>query len=165
MIILTIFTTGLFYNEETVEEEEEDVEKSAEESWKDMRIRDLYIILYSTLITIPVPLLIKFLFRRKKIDPTKNYSKQMRTRKIKRIIAYILTFCITVWCAWSVIAFSLDFGYNKTQRWMFSFVIAWIFDTAVKDNVITIGMAAILLCIALIKSRYRRKSVRNINIA
>ena len=113
MLILTIFCTGLFYDEENVEEEE-DVEKSATESWRDIRIRDLYIILYSTIVTIPAPLTIKFLFRRKKIDPAKSYSKQMRSIKIQRVIAYILTFCLAVWCTWSCIAFSLDFGYNKT---------------------------------------------------
>ena len=65
-------------------------------------------------VTIPVPLIIRFLFRRKKIDATKNYAKQIRSRKIKRVIAYISTFFIVGWCIWSCVAFSLDFGYNKT---------------------------------------------------
>ena len=40
-----------------------------------MGISDLYIILYSILITVPIPLLIRFLFRKKRIDPEKSYSK------------------------------------------------------------------------------------------
>ena len=112
IIMLTIFSTGLFYGEEAEEEEEE--EKSATESWQEMRLRDLLIIMYSTLITIPIPLIMKFLFRRKPLDPEKDYNSQMRCRKIKRTIAFIITVCLTVWIMWSVFAFSIDFGYNKS---------------------------------------------------
>ena len=114
MIMLTIFTTGLFYNEEKWEEEEEEEDKSIVESVRDIRVSDLYIMFNAAVITPLPPLIIRFLFRRKRIDPTKNYSTQMRTRKIKRIIAYVVAYFLAAWCAWSCIAFSLDFGYNKT---------------------------------------------------
>ena len=159
MIMLTIFCTGLFYSEESDEEQEED-EESALDTWQDMRLRDLFIILYSTIVTIPAPLIIKFLFKRKKIDPSKDYAKQMRAIKIKRVIAYILTFCIAAWCTWSCIAFSLDFGYNKTSRWMFSVLIAYTFDLIVKDNLVTIAIVSLIVCVAYIRDK--RNRVKNI---
>lgn len=108
----SIFVTGLFYND-GAEEEEDD--KDIWESLSAFSWTDFWIIIYSTSITVPVPLVLRFFFRRKTIDSTLDVEIQLKNMKTKRILGYIVVTGIVLWCSWSCIAFSLDFGYNKTQ--------------------------------------------------
>ena len=55
VVMISIFTTGMFYN--TDEEEEED--KSLWDALTDYSWTDFWIVLYSSLITIPVPLVLR----------------------------------------------------------------------------------------------------------
>ena len=87
----SIFVTGLFYNADYDEDEEKkDSDQSIEETLTSFSWQDFWIILYSTLITVPIPFILKFLFRRKKPDTNKNVMRQLRCMKIKRFIGYIL---------------------------------------------------------------------------
>ena len=113
IVMVSIFVTGLFYQDDSADDEDES-EKSFTETLEAFGWEDFWIIFYSVCITLPIPLILRWFFLRKKIDSTKEVGKQIRTRRIKRTIGYILVFLIVAWCAWSCIAFSLAFGYNAT---------------------------------------------------
>ena len=78
--MLSIFVTGLFYDNDKEEEntEEEESDKSVWETMSDFSIRDFWIVVYSILITLPAPLVLRWFFRRKEIDPSKSVAKQLR---------------------------------------------------------------------------------------
>lgn len=111
----SIFVSGLFYNTDAdPEEEEKESDKTLQESIMNFGWSDFWIVVYSASITVPIPFVLRYFFRRKTIDVKQDTFMQMRKMKIKRIIGYIIVFCVTAWSSWSCIAFSLDFGYNTT---------------------------------------------------
>jgi len=113
IVMVSIFVTGLFYQDDSTEDEDES-EKTFTETLEAFGWDDFFIIFYSVSITLPIPFILRWFFMRKKLDRTKNVEKQVRVRRIKRTIGYILVFLIVAWCAWSCVAFSLAFGYNAT---------------------------------------------------
>ena len=156
VVMISLYVTGLFYNGDFDEDEEKkESEKSFEESFMSFSWNDFWVIVYTTVITVPQPFVLRYFFRRRKPDTTKNVMKQVRLMKIKRIIGYVLVTCIVVWSLWSCIAFSLAFGYNTTQRWMLSFTFTEFFDLIFKDNIVTLTLALIFVCIS------RRRATRN----
>ena len=111
--MLSIFVTGLFYQDKSTDEEDES-KKSFFETLEAFGWEDFWVIFYSICITLPTPFILSWFFLRRKFDRSKNVAKQARVRRIKRTIGYILIFLIVAWCAWSCITFSLAFGYNAT---------------------------------------------------
>ena len=169
IVMLSIFVTGLFYNkdetEETTEtEEEEEKENSLEDSMSDFSIQDFWIIVYSVCITLPVPFILRWFFRRKDIDKSKSLLKQLRDQKIKRICGYLIVFAVVTWCSWSIIAFSLDFGFNTTQKWMISFSIAEISDISIKDPIVALLIILIREFIILIRIRDKSSKVEAVEM-
>ena len=62
-------------------------------------------------------------------------AKQLKYMKIKRIAAYGTVFIVVAWCSWTIVAFSLSFGFNTTQAWMINFGFTTAFDILVKDSI------------------------------
>ena len=65
VIMVSIFATGMFYN--TDEEDEDD--KSIWDIVQDYGWADFWVVVYTSLITIPVPLILHCFYVRKPIDP------------------------------------------------------------------------------------------------
>ena len=131
-----MFATGLFYENDTEEDaDDEESEKSFVEALESFSIRDFWIVVYSLLITFTIPIILKYFFRRKEIDYSKNAAKQLRVQRIKRVIGYGLAVAIVIWCSWSCVAFSISFGYNPAQTWLISFSAEKIFDLFIIDPI------------------------------
>ena len=78
VLMLTIFVTGLFYEDEEKSDEKDESEKTFWESLADFRWRDFWICVYSMLITIPIPYLLKWFFARSELNTDENMLKQVR---------------------------------------------------------------------------------------
>ena len=77
--MLSMFATGLFYENDTEEDaDDEESEKSFVEALESFSIRDFWIVVYSLLITFTIPIILKYFFRRKEIDYSKDAAKQLR---------------------------------------------------------------------------------------
>ena len=72
IVMVGIFVTGLFYNDEKTEESEDEEEKTFGETLQAFGWDDFFIIFYSVAITVPIPFILRFFFWRKKLDRTKN---------------------------------------------------------------------------------------------
>ena len=66
VVMISILTTGMFFN--TDEEEDED-DKSLLDTLTDYGWSDFWIAIYSSLITIPVPFILRFFYYRSEYDP------------------------------------------------------------------------------------------------
>ena len=68
VVMISIFATGMFYN---TGEEEEDNDVKIEDTIENFGWSDFWIIIYTSLITIPVPLGLRFFYYRSDIDTKK----------------------------------------------------------------------------------------------
>jgi len=115
VIIMTgIFVTGLFYDRSQDGAETEEEDKTFYETIQSFSWADFWIIVFSMSITIPIPIILRNLFRRKKINLDKDVKSQIRRQRLKKFAGFTLSACIVLWSAWSCISFSLSFGYNTT---------------------------------------------------
>jgi hypothetical protein len=64
VILIQLFVTGLFYDDGEGSKDEDEEEKSAADTILAFGWKDFWIIFYSCMITIPIPLLLKTLFTR-----------------------------------------------------------------------------------------------------
>ena len=161
IVMTSIFVTGLFYDssqDQSTENIQDD--KNLYEILEDFSWDDLKIIIYSALITVPIPFILRYFFRRKHIDTDKNLLRRQRVAMLKRIAGWTLATVIMIWSAWSCIIFSLDFGHNRTSQWMISFSFAEVFDLLVKDNITTFLVVILLIMVSTIKARRKRAKVR-----
>ena len=142
VVMISIFTTGMFYN--TDEEEEED--QSLWDALTDYGWADFWIVIYSSLITIPVPLVLRCFYYRSEIDPREIPWVQEQKMLRRRMVGHLIAFIAVAWCCWSVLAFSLEFGHNNTINWMLAFAGTEMFDLAIKDNLITLTIVIIIFC-------------------
>ena len=140
VIMISIFATGMFYN--TDEEDEDD--KSIWDIMSDYGWAEFWVVIYTSLITIPVPLTLHCFYVRKPIDPNEIPWVQEQRMLRKRIIGHILVFITIGWSTWSVLAFSLEFGRTSTINWMLSFLGAELFNILIKDNLITLAIVLIM---------------------
>lgn len=158
IVMVSIFVTGLFYQDDTAEGEEEE-DKTFWETIQAFTWQDFWIILYSVSITVPIPVLLKFFFTRKELDHTKDLASQLRIRKYKRWIGFTMVFTTVLWCSWSCIAFSLAFGYNATQRWMLTFGLSEAFDLSVKDPLVALTLIMARIMYGYIRDRHSKVDI------
>ena len=120
-------------------ETEED--KTVEETVENFGYEDFWITVYTLLIVIPVPFILKELFSRKELDPDDDIEiteKRKKIMKIKRVIGYIICFVVCAWCTWSTILFSTEFGHNTSQIWLVNFAITTLGDIICKDVIVAV---------------------------
>jgi hypothetical protein len=125
LAMLSFFVTGLFYDanrnasDEELEEFEDFLQSAGKFGWT-----DFLIIFYSVLIVITAAQLFKFLFIKSTISPLASIDvilKKTRFVRIKRIVGYALAWLIMIASCWCCFTFSLSFGYNTTNKWIFAF--------------------------------------------
>ena len=101
IIMTSLFVTGLFHDRGNDDTETEEADKSFDEAIQSFSWADFWIIVYSMSITIPIPIILRSLFRRKKINPDKDVSSQIRKQKLKRLAGFTLSASIVLWSSWS----------------------------------------------------------------
>ena len=76
LLMLKLFATGLFYDaDRNLEEEGDEEDKTLEESLKAFGWEDFWIMIYTMVIVIPVPLVLNLLFTRKEIAEEDTIEK------------------------------------------------------------------------------------------
>ena len=80
--MLELFSIGLFYdNDRNPDEEETEDDKTVEQSFDAFGWKDFWIMIYTLLIIIPVPIILKKLFTRKDLDPKLTLEQQIKGMK------------------------------------------------------------------------------------
>lgn len=158
--LIMLFVTGLFYDtERDPNEDEEEDEKTIEESLSEYSWKDFWITIYSVIATVPVPLISKILLKRVPLNPGDGlevFQKQMKKMKIKRMIAYVLLAGTCAWCTWSVIMFSLAFGYNTTQIWLVTVSVSAIFKFLIKDTAVAVGVVLLIMYLPVLCKKCKK---------
>ena len=167
LLMLELFAIGLFYDaDRNPDEEEQEEDKTVEETVENFGYTDFWITVYTLCIVIPVPFILKALFRRKELDPAKEeeaLEKKKKKMRIKRIIGYAVCFIVCAWCTWSIVAFSTEFGHNTSQIWLVNFGITTLGDTICKDVIVAVisVLVALYLPECKEKCKCRKKKKRN----
>jgi hypothetical protein len=82
-----LFISGLFYDTERNEEsEEQESEESLKSSFESYTWSDFWIMVYTILFTVPVPIILAILFKRRKFEidePEDKIRKTLVKQKIK----------------------------------------------------------------------------------
>ena len=153
VVLLKLFAIGLFYDtDRDPDEEETESEKTGEEILEEFGWEDFWIMIYSMLIVVPVPIILKFFFSRQKFegeDALEKIAKDKKKMLIKRIIGYFICFAVCVWCTWSIIMFSIEFGQNTSKIWLLNFGITTVGDVLVKEVLIAVILTSIPLCLPM----------------
>ena len=95
VIMITIFATGMFYKPDEEEEEEED--KSVMDIVGDFEWADFWIVIYTGLITVPVPIVLRFFYIRSSLDPKEIPWVQEQKMLRRRICGHLIAFIIVGW--------------------------------------------------------------------
>ena len=143
---MELYAVGLFldFDESSDQEDTESDDETMEQSITHTTWTDLWIMLYTLCVVFPVPLVLSQLFTRAKINPDMDdgdYTKLKRNQNIKCTIAYTICAIVCVYCTWSIILFSNEFGRNKSNNWLIVFFISFVFDAFVKDTILSILFA------------------------
>jgi len=82
IIMLKLFAIGLFYDKDRDPEvEETEADRTFEESLEDFGWQDFWIMIYSILIVIPVPIILKKFFDRKKLEQKMSIKDMHKAKK------------------------------------------------------------------------------------
>jgi hypothetical protein len=115
---------------------------------------------FSILFTVPVPIVLGLLFKRKKLEVYDNpdsIRRKLKVQHVKRGIAYTIAFLYVAWCFWSTLTFSLEFGFNTTQIWMINFGFSTAVEILLKDAIVAMSVSFIMILIMLCKQRCKKK--------
>ena len=161
ILMIKLFAIGLFYDKDRdPDEEEQEKDKSVEEIIDGFGYRDFWIMLYTMCIVMPVPFILKAFFQRHELDPDhelEEIEKRKKKMKIRRIIGYIICFIICAWCIWSIVAFSISFGYNTSMMWLVNFGITFVGDVVGKDVLIACLSVLLAIYLPVLKDKCKKK--------
>ena len=159
-----LFAIGLFYDSDRdPDKEETEDDKTVEQTVEGFGWRDFWILIYTLVIIIPIPIILKNLFTRTELDPEAEIEETRKVKKcnsIKRVIGYIISFCACAWCTWSIIMFSIEFGHNTSQIWLINFAITTTSDVLFKDVLIAAIPVFFVLYVPMIKEKCQKRQNR-----
>ena len=166
LLMLELFAIGLFYDSDrNPDEEEKQDDKTVSETLENFGWRDFWITIYTMCIVIPVPFILTILFKRKELHPDEeNIDKKKKKMRINRFAGYSICFVVCVWCTWSIVAFSTEFGQNTSQSWLVNFGITTLGEIICKDQIITVITAFLALYLPECKEKCKKKkNVRRVD--
>jgi len=67
--------------------------------------------------------------------------------KIKRIVGYIICYAVILWCTWSCLMFSLEFGTDTSHLWLLNYGFSTMVDIFVKDMIKALIIAYLLMVV------------------
>ena len=154
MIMGELFLSGLFYDNDQGTGFTADFDsKKFSEAAKNYSWRDFWIAVYSSLLMIPIGLLlIVFLSRRKIEDIATSLNLKERTLKLQRIkkyLGYVVAWSLMLFFSYGIVVFSLAFDVSAMQwsvadLWMLTFGVATLQDLLLWTNVKLIMKVIIL---------------------